>query len=151
MNVPRTTTIWLSLLILTGLRANAAERPATFSQPPVVWKLESIASVGGYTPEILGAPKPVDAALQFDGLRDGLIVPVNPLSGWATFTIEVLFMPDADGPTAQRFLYIIDETDSRVSIETRSADGRSWCLGTYLSGGKGRCVLRDAVGLCPTG
>lgn len=148
MNVSKTTSLWLFLTILTGLCAGAAERPLP---APIVWKLESTATIGGHKPEILGTPKSVDAALQFDGLSDGLIVPVNPLAGWATFTIEVLFMPAADDPAAQRFLYIIDERDSRVSLETRNADGKSWCLDTYLLGDKDRCTLRDTTKLHPTG
>lgn len=143
MNAPKTIAIWLLFTILTGLYADAGEQ--------VIWKLDSATSVGGHKPETLGAPTPVNAALQFDGLSDGLIVPVNPLAVWKTFTIEVLIMPAADGPAAQRFLYIVDERNSRVSLETRFADGQSWCLDTYLLGGKDNCTLRDTTKLHPTG
>ena len=119
---------------------------------PVVWKLDGIASIGGHKPEVFGAPKIVAGpALQFNGTNDGLILPVNPIAGWAKFTIEVLFMPDADGPHAQRFVHLADEKERRVLLETRSSDGASWSLDTFLRGAKDDCTLRDMTKLHPTG
>ena len=110
--------------------------------------MDSTASLGGHSPEVLGAPKILAAAeggpaLEFDGLRDGLVLSVNPLANWSTFTIEVLFMPAANSPPAQRFVHIADDRESRVTMETRSADGMSWSLDTYLQGANDNCTLRD--------
>jgi len=150
MNAPKATVLWLFLSVLTGLYADAAERPPTHLQVAEVWTLNSTASVGGHTPEVLGTPKIVDAALEFDGLSDGLVVPTNPLANWSAFTIEVLFMPAANSPPAQRFVHIEDERRSRVMLETRSADGMSWSLDTYLQGATDNCTLRDTRKLHPT-
>ncbi len=151
----KATAVWLFLTIVTGLCADAAER--SLVHPPVaeVWKLDSTASVGGHTPEILGAPKIIDTAeggpaLEFDGLGDALVVPVNPVANWPAFTIEVLFMPASDTPPAQRFLHIEDDGGSRVLLETRSDDDASWSLDTFLQGADDSCTLRDTQKVHPT-
>jgi len=117
-------------------------------QTLTVWKPAELASLN---PEVLGAPTIADGALQFDGLHDGLIVSLNPIAGWDKFTIEVLFLPERDGPPAQRFMHLADEQGRRVLLETRSPDGISWCLDTFLRGEKDECTLRDMTRLHPTG
>jgi hypothetical protein len=100
-----------------------------------VWKLEKPDVVGGHKTEVLGAPKTMaqtgQRGLCFNGVDDGLIIPVNPIQGQGLFSIEILFRPDSDGPAEQRFLHIQDEQESRVLIETRVADG-AWSLDTFL-------------------
>ncbi len=100
-----------------------------------VWKLEKPDVVGGHKTEVLGAPRTMaqtgQRGLCFNGISDGLIVPVNPLEGQGLFSVEVLFRPDSDGPAEQRFLHIQDEQERRVLIETRVAD-RAWSLDTFL-------------------
>jgi hypothetical protein len=155
MKVVKSTAIWLFLPILAGLCADAAERPLTHLPVAEMWRLDSTASVGGHTPEVLGAPKVVETseggtALEFDGLGDGLVVPVNPLANLPAFTIEVLFMPAANSPPAQRFVHIEDERSSRAMLETRSEDGTSWSLDTYLQGATDNCTLRDTRKVHPT-
>ncbi len=63
----------------------------------IVWKLQSPKLVGNYQPVILGNPRiiknPAMASLSFNGVNDGLIIPVIPIKGWERFTIEVLFKP----------------------------------------------------------
>jgi Concanavalin A-like lectin/glucanases superfamily len=138
----------------------AEEKIAATAPPPVVWTLDNVASIGGQKPEVLGAPKVVDAAaggpaLRFNGQNDALLIPVNPLAGWKTFTVEALFRPETNGPPAQRFAYIIDKRDSRATMEIRSADGRSWCLDNYLMshrlGVTNELTLRDTNQLHPNG
>ena len=101
-----------------------------------VWHLDNLSSVGGLTPEVLGAPKRFSGkgitALCFDGKSDGLFLPVNPIEGWSRFTIEILFRPDGDGPPEQRFLHIQDDQERRALIETRLTDQRTWSLDTFL-------------------
>jgi len=124
----------LTLLIsLLGAALTAAE--------PVVWRLDRIDAFGGPVPEVLGAPRLVEEAgvkaLYFNGVSDGLLVPVNPLQGLEQFTIEVLFNPAAGGPEAQRFLHVQDDLGkpgdpgSRALLEIRLADG-TWALDTFL-------------------
>lgn len=133
------------------------KEPATHPQVPVVWTLDNLASIGGHKPEVLGAPQIVGAAaggpaLRFNGQSDGLFVPVNPLAGWPKFTVEVLFLPETNCPEEQRFVYMTDDDGDKATIETRSADGLSWCLDTCLwSGGDNNQTLRDTTALHPNG
>jgi len=119
------------------LVAGACGAPPSPPPEPVVWELRDPAAVGGLTTEILGHPAAVDTplgpALAFDGVDDGVIVPVHPLAGAEEFTVEVVFRPDADGPPEQRFLHLQqDGSKDRVLLETRlTGDGR-WFLDTYV-------------------
>jgi len=150
----------LNLLILSQACLNAgitlgAEGTAADRKAVIVWKIESAAVIGGQTPQVIGTPKTNasagERALQFNGRGDGLIVPVNPIAGWSSFTIEVLFLPEADGPRAQRFLHIADRVGSRALIETRTTDGKSWILDTYLACSKKGRTLRNRTKRHPTG
>lgn len=142
------------LAVGTGLRAE--EKVSTNMSASVVWTLDSVASIGGVQPEVLGAPKVVDVAaggpaLQFNGQNDGLVLPVNPIAGWAQFTIEALLRPETDGPLEQRFLHIEDERSSRALLETRIIQGKSWALDTLLLCGDSSRPLLDRTKLHPTG
>ncbi len=117
---------------------------------------DGVTSIGGQKPKVLGAPKLVDdpsvgPALQFNGRNAALIFPVNPITGWPKFTIEVLLRPEADGPPAQRFMHIQDERNSRAMLETRIVGGKSWSLDTFLLCGESSCTLCDRAKLHPTG
>jgi hypothetical protein len=106
--------------------------PALGAGEPAVWRVDNPGRIGGHAPaEVLGTPRAADGALEFDGVKDGLILGENPLAGWKEFTIEVLFHPAADGPAEQRFLHVQDEAGSRALLETR-LDERGWWLDTFL-------------------
>ena len=144
--------------VVVGTGLQAGETVAIRASTPVVWKLDGVASIGGHKPEVLGAPQftdeaPGGRALRFEGGNDGIVLPVNPLAGRATFTIEVLLMPEVNGAPAQRFLHIEDETGSRILMETRIRGGKSWSLDTYLHSdiGKANCPLLDTAKLHPAG
>jgi hypothetical protein len=162
VDIREQTVRYLSLLILGPAFLSAgitawAEGTATNGTTAIVWKIDNTTVVGDKTPKVIGAPKQINApsgepALKFNGQSDGLIVPVNPIAGWPLFTIEVLFLPDANGPRAQRFLHVADRLGSRALIETRTTtDGKSWILDTYLARPtKGR-TLRNRTKRHPTG
>ena len=140
----------------TGAALLAGEKVAAKAPAPVIWTLNNVVSVGGLKPRVFGTPKVVDAtaggpALQFNGQNDGLIFPVNPIAYWAKFTIEVLLLPETDGPAAQRFMHIQDGRGSRGMMETRIIDGKSWTLDTFLLCGESSRTLRDLTKLHPTG
>ncbi len=135
-----------------------AGRPGGGSEA-IKWAVDSVATIGGVKAQVLGAPKVVDAdaaagggkAVHFDGKADGLILPVSPLAGMKTFTIEVLFRPESGGPTEQRFMHSEDEGGNRMTIETRlTADGK-WSLDTFLLSGdrSGQRALLDQTKLHP--
>ena len=101
-----------------------------------VWKLENSAKVGGHVTTVYGEPKvAVEAGVKsliFDGASDGLLVPVNPLAGWAQFTVEVLIKPDGIAEEEQRFMHIQDSREARILIETRVYKDKQWALDTFL-------------------
>jgi hypothetical protein len=140
--------LWLTLGAVLAVAASATA--------PVVWKLDSLKSIGGHAAEVLGAPSMVEGtasepALHFNGESDGVILPVNPIAGWSRFTIEALFLPDTDGPSEQRFVHLADIDQRRVLLETRNPDATSWTLDTFLRGQKDDCTLRDMTKLHPPG
>jgi len=111
-----------------------------------LWSLNSTSTVAGMSPEVLGAPRPVDgpgarAALEFDGAADALVMPRHPLQGAAAFTVEIEFRPDAGGLEEQRFLHLQEEgSDSRILLETRLR-GASWFLDTFVLAGEHQQTL----------
>jgi hypothetical protein len=123
-------------LLLSFALTACAHSGAAGGPRATVWKLDNVASVGGFQPEVWGSPRAVvengRRALCFDGQDDGLLLPTNPIAGLARFTIEILFRPDGDGPAEQRFLHIQDERERRVLIETRVTDQRTFALDTFL-------------------
>jgi hypothetical protein len=112
----------------------------------VTWTLDSLTALGGEAPQILGAPRLVDSAhgpaTAFDGRQDGLIVPVLPLAGAASFTLEMFFCPATGGEREQRVLHLQEDgTENRALIETRVAGDRNWFLDTFICSGPSRTAL----------
>jgi hypothetical protein len=119
----------------------------------VVWALDNVKLIGGQVPVVLGAPQVTagEPAVRFNGVDDGLILPVNLLAGLKEFTIEALIQPEPGGAPAQRFLHVEDERGDRALMEIRlMADGR-WCLDTFLLCGDSRRTLIDRTRLHPAG
>jgi hypothetical protein len=118
----------------------------------MVWRVAALSAIGGHAAEMIGAPRVVDGAVVFDGKKDGLLVSANPLAGRATWTVEVWFKPEEQGPAEQRFWHAQDAAGARALFETR-LDGRgAWWLDTYLMqpGNEGRPLI-DPQRKHPTG
>lgn len=133
-----------------GMLALAAVLRA--QEAAIVWRLDDPGRVAGHPTEVIGTPRLQDGAVVFDGVRDGLLVGVNPLAGCHAFTVEVLFLPAENAPAEQRFFHAQDAATARALIETR-LDGRgSWWLDTYLfqPGKEGRPLI-DPKRKHPTG
>jgi len=138
--------------------AASAQSPAA-AAAPIVWTLDRLEAIGGHPTMVLGQPRVIEAAAQaaaggqpadaaaskalaFDGVDDGLIVDANPLSGLATFTVEVIFRPERGGPAAQRFVHLQEAgSDNRLLFETRLIAGDRWFLDTFLKCGSGNHTL----------
>ena len=115
-----------------------------------IWDIDNIDSVGGYATKVLGSPKVIETdngkAVEFDGVKDGLVVDALPLAGAERFTLEIIFRPDADGLAAQRFLHLQEETsESRILIETRLTETGQWYLDTYIKSAKDDHTLVDST------
>jgi hypothetical protein len=50
--------------------------------------------------------RPGGKALQFNGIGDALFVNSQPVAGYAKWTAEVIFRPDAGGAQAQRWFHM---------------------------------------------
>ncbi|HTX65528.1 MAG TPA: LamG domain-containing protein [Opitutaceae bacterium] len=138
---------WLALLLVAaGGRCRAAEGA------PVVWRLDNLRAIGGLKPELWGAPQvTAEPAVRFNGVADGVVLPVDPVAGWREFTIEALIRPDAAGEPEPRFFHIEDEQGHRATLEIRlTADGR-WALDTFLLDGDRHLALLDRTRLHPAG
>ena len=114
---------------------------ATFSQS-ITWKLNNLNTIGRHKTEILGAPKLIKGAIEFDGIDDGIFLETNPIEGFLEFTIEAVFRPDAEGGKEQRWFHIEQHpaAEVRVLMETRLV-GNEWFLDTFLKSGDNRLPL----------
>lgn len=124
--------------------------------PPVVWHVDNLQRIGGHAVTVVGRPRVVETAVgpavEFNGESDGLLLDVNPIAGMASFTVEVLFAPAADGPEEQRFLHVEESgTGNRALIETRRLPGGTWCLDTFLRYGDAGLTLIDRALVHPAG
>jgi hypothetical protein len=150
--------IFLSVFAVT-LVFSACIFPRTKSrhlQQTVVWQIQDTNSVAGIKPLVLGTPKTVvdDAitALLLNGSNDGLIIPLNPLQGKRSFTIEILFNPSIDS-AAPRMIHIQDAEGNRCTIELRVSTKGQWYLDAFLKNGKTNkgLTLIDSSKLHPCG
>ena len=128
---------WCALAIFNGV-LRAQDGAAA-----LVWRVDDVRSIGGHAVEAVGAPHVAEGALVFDGVKDGVFLPVNPLAGLREFTVEVLFWPAEGGPAEQRFWHAQDAAGSRALLETRLDGKGGWWLDTFLfqSGKEGRPLI----------
>src|SRR4051794_2346068 len=97
-------------LIAAGVYAAAPE--------VTTWRFTNTASLGGHKTTILGHPKAVKDAIEFNGIDDALFLDVHPLAGAETFTWEVIFRPDSGGKPEQRFFHFQERgTENRMLFE----------------------------------
>ena len=145
----------LSILLLVSLAIILAWTIA--DDKVIIWKIKDPNLVGGMKPLVLGNPvikvEGKDSSIYFNGIDDGLIVPVIPIEGWSTFTIEVLFKPESDGPIAPRFIHFEDTALNRGTFELRLTKNGQWYLDAFLKNGKTNkgLTLIDSTKLHPTG
>jgi hypothetical protein len=137
----------LSLLFVCSCRNSAVS---------TVWDIDNLKSIGGHKTTVLGSPKVTETdkgkAVEFDGVKDGLLVEALPLTGAGKFTLEIIFRPDAKGLKEQRFLHLQEDgTAYRILIETRLTDDDLWYLDTYIETPEGKKALLDAKNTHPVG
>ncbi len=117
-----------------------------------IWRFDRLDSIGGRAATALGHPQmidtPIGPAVAFDGVQDALLLDVHPLAGAKTFTMELIFRPDAGGGEEQRFFHLQEvdpktgrDTASRLMFELRVVEGR-WCLdGVAFSGTESKVLI----------
>jgi len=122
----------------------------------VTWNIDNTKSIAGNETTVVGNPKVVKTdkgtAVEFDGIKDGLRIDALPLAGAKTFTLEIVFRPDADGLEAQRFLHLQQtNAEYRLLIETRLTGDGKWYLDTYINSAAADHTLVEPANTHPTG
>jgi len=133
--------ILLSWVLSTWIKSAGDQFQNAKPMKPTLWNLENLDRIGGRPVTVLGAPKVIATrrgnAVEFDGVKDGLLVDSHPLAGQRQFTIEVIFRPDPGGLKEQRFLHLQeDDSENRILLETRLTDDGKWFLDTYVRSGQ---------------
>jgi len=148
--------IIVSILCVVSVCGCASVDDGRGAKTAIVWQLDDLTSVGGHETTALGAPEIIETAngraVEFDGIRDGLLVDALPLAGAEKFTLEIVFRPDARGLKEQRFLHLQEDgSESRILIETRLTKDNRWYLDTYIHSGKGSHALYEPANMHPAG
>lgn len=152
----------MNFIRLAGLALLAL--PLAFAQPSAprtqTWRFDRTDRIGGFQTEVVGHPQviatPYGKAIEFNGVNDGIFLPDHPLAGASTYTWEVIFRPDADGPEAQRFFHLQEQdanghdTNNRMLFEIRMVNGQ-WCLDSFASSGASDRTLLNCKLLYPVG
>ncbi|HXA51247.1 MAG TPA: LamG-like jellyroll fold domain-containing protein [Candidatus Acidoferrum sp.] len=108
------------------------------------WRFDSLQRIGGHAVKVEGAPRIVDGAVVFDGVRDALFFDVHPLAGARQWTWEAIFRPDG-GAAEQRLFHLHTEgAATRMLFEIRVANGE-WWLDSYAHfGTQGKALIDPA-------
>lgn len=114
-----------------------------------VWRFNRLDEIGGHAATILGEPRVMGEAIEFDGVDDAIFLDTHPLAGAEQFTWEVIFRPARGGPPEQRFFHMQENgTDTRLLLETRLI-GDQWCLDSFARSDTGSQALIDRTKLHP--
>ncbi|HTV07628.1 MAG TPA: LamG-like jellyroll fold domain-containing protein [Candidatus Aquilonibacter sp.] len=135
------------------------------AEQAVTWRFDNLSGIGGAQVTTVGNPKVVDTpigkAIHFEGhgnpdpnnpesgnpLGDALFLDTAPLSGFATYTFEVIFRPSSQGALAQRFFHMQDlHSQSRRMFEIRIRN-HQWCLDTVGIDQRGNAPEQHGVTL----
>ena len=115
------------------------------------WKVNNLQKIGKHQTEVLGNPKVVKKAVEFDGVDDGILLDTNPIEGFSAFTIEAIFRPMLGGNKEQRWFHIQQtDADNRVLLEIRVV-GNDWFLDTFIKSGENRLTHYAEKFLHPIG
>jgi hypothetical protein len=111
----------------------------------ILWEINRLDTIGGHPVTIYGDPIVIEtdsgAAVEFDGIDDGLLIGSNPIAGAKEFSIEVVFKPYPGGLEEQRFIHMEQDNDNRALIELRSTPDDNWFLDTFIKSGTSGTTL----------
>lgn len=129
----------LILILLTFSICNA--------QKTVFWRVDNLTQIGGKAVTVSGSPKVVQTelgtAVEFDGIKDGLLVSDNPMNGATEFTIEMILKPYSGGAVEQRYLHFQQDDNNRILAELRNNNNLNWSLDTFIKSGASNQTLLD--------
>lgn len=113
----------------------------------VFWRVDNLSQIGGNAVTISGSPKIIQTelgtAVEFDGIKDGLLVNNNPMNGATEFTIEIILKPYSGGAIEQRYLHFQQDDNNRILAELRNNNNLNWSLDTFIKSGLSNQTLLD--------
>ena len=124
-----------------------------------IWEFDNLERIGGHAVSVIGDPVVVDTpegiAVRFDGDGDQLVVDHNPIGIATSFTVEVVFRPDACYPenSDPRFIHIQDPKDERAKrlmIDLRLNEQNRCYLDAFIKTDTSDLVLIDETLTHPT-
>jgi hypothetical protein len=127
----------------------------------VTWYLDRLENIGGLPTTKLSnqasgpaseypliVDSPFGKAAYFNGINEGILVPGNPLGSSPSFTIEILFKPEA-GPKndEKRFIHIRSKnSDSRrILLELTPLLNNLWTFKTFILSEKNSLDVIDSL------
>ena len=115
----------IGLSALAGASALGLNGALAQASNIVTWNFDDLKSVGGFAIKADGAPRVIDTAagkaIQFDGVKDGLIVDKHPLENFSTWTLEAMARFDPGGELQPRWVHL-GETDPATGLNIKLAD-----------------------------
>lgn len=97
--------------------------------------------------QINGSPKiaasPYGRCVAFDGVDDAIFVEDMPLDSLESFTIEMVFYPEKEGPFEQRVVHIGEVFDDRMLLEIRAVDDQWYFDGFVSSAGNNKALIDE--------
>jgi len=113
----------------------------------VFWRVDNLTQIGGNAVTVSGSPKVIQTevgpAVEFDGIKDGLLVANNPMNGATEFTIEIIIKPYSGGAVEQRYLHFQQDDNNRILAELRNNNNSNWSLDTFIKSGNSSQTLLD--------
>ncbi|WP_304199118.1 LamG-like jellyroll fold domain-containing protein [Flavobacterium alvei] len=113
----------------------------------VFWRVDNLTQIGGKAVTVSGSPKVIQTelgtAVEFDGIKDGLLVNDNPMNGATEFTIEMILKPYSGGAVEQRYLHFQQDDNNRILAELRNNNNLNWSLDTFIKSGTSNQTLLD--------
>jgi hypothetical protein len=113
----------------------------------VFWRVDNLTQIDGNAVTISGSPKVIQTelgpAVEFDGVKDGLLVNDNPMNGATEFTVEIILKPYSGGAVEQRYLHFQQDDNNRILAELRNNNNLNWSLDTFIKSGTSNQTLLD--------
>lgn len=141
------TSILLVLFLSCGLLGACSD-----SIRSEIWELDNLTLIAGHAVTFTGSPEVIETelgpAIQFDGVKDKLLVDYNPIGDSKSFTVELVFKADPAYATNKdpRFFQIQDPTDAaakRVMMELRLNEANQVYLDGFVKTDNSNLALID--------
>ena len=114
------------------------------AQKTVTWELAEMPRLLMNNLQVIGNPLNIKTklgdAVYFDGIDDGYLCNINPLTGMEAFTLEVVFKPDGDGFKSPRFIHLGELNGKRIMFEIRINQSGMWYFDAHLNAGENRSL-----------